>query len=249
MEGEHDVCVTGNAVIMHPYVWMFAGGSANSYTLKAQRQGLNLLTIIRPQTIVSGVPGTFGGLGITAPTVAQYMWRHVGAQNILGRIDIIDPDLESGAAHPVDFGGDGANVIVRPGGVIFGPARSTYTFATQQLALDVDTGLTVTAGNGAGVGSGGTATTPFGARDHGCRIRIVSGTAPGGAGSLIAHVTFGIVGARDAVIIQGAEATPTAALGAFTFGLNSTGFDIYAVNAMAPSTTYDFFFIAQKAYE
>lgn len=249
MEGEHDDLVTGNTVIIHPYVWIFCGGSANAYTFKAQRQGLNLLTIIRPQTIFDGVPGTFSGLGITDPTNAQYMWRHIGSTSILGRISIYDPDFEGFAfSNPVDFGGDGANVIVRPGGIIADVPAADVPFATERLAEDLDNGTTVTAGSGAGVGSGGTASLPYGGKDRGCRIRIASGSAPAGAGNLICHVTFGLPGIRDFVIIQAADATPTAALGAFTYGLDANGFDVYAQGAMDPSTTYDFFFHAQKAY-
>jgi len=177
------------------------------------------------------------------------MWRHIGSTTILGRISIYDPDFEGFAfTNPVDFGGDGANVIVRPGGIIADVPVADVPFATERLALDIDNGTTVTAGSGAGVGSGGTASLPFGARDRGCRVRIVSGTAPAGAGNLLFHITFGIPGNRDFAIVQATEATPTAALGAFTFGLDTTGFDVYAQSAMAPSTTYDFFFHAQTSY-
>ena len=245
LEGEHDDCKTGNSMFVHPYVWMFAGGTANSYTLKAQRQGLNLVEFIRPQTIVSPVPGTFSGLGLSDPSLSQYMWRHDGSD--IDRISIYDPDLESSAANPVDFGGDGANVIVRPGGIISGPAAADVIFGTQRLGIDIDTNLTVTPG--AAAGTGGAASTPFGARDHGCRIRIVSGTSPGAAGSLVCSVTFGVEGTRDAVVLQATEATPTAALGLFTFGVSTTGFDVYAQAQMAENTTYDFHFIALKAYE
>ena len=251
MEGEHDDCVTGNTVIIHPYCWTFCGGTADCYTLKAQRTGLNLLTVIRPQAIIqTNVPGPFSGLGITAATIAQYMWRHIGSTSILSRISIYDPDLEANAAFPVDFGGDGASVMVRPGGIILGPSVSTYTFATERQGLDIDTGdgTTVTAGSGAGVASGGTASLPYGARDRGVRLRIVTGTSPAGAGNLICHVTFGVPSYRDFVIIQATDTTAAAALGAFTYGLDTTGFDVYAQAAMAPSTTYDFFFHAQKAY-
>jgi len=245
LEGEHDDCVTGNSVLVHPYVWMFVGGTADSYTLKSQRQGLNLVEFIRPQTIVSPVPGTFSGLGLSDPSLSQYMWRHDGSD--IDRISIYDPDLESSAANPVDFGGDGANVIVRPGGLFSGPDASDVIFGTQRLGIDINTNLTVTAG--AAAGTGGVASTPYGARDHGCRIRIVSGTSPGAAGSLVCSVTFGVEGTRDAVVLQPTEATPTAALGLFTFGLSTSGFDVYTQAQMAENTTYDFHFIALKAYE
>jgi len=249
MEGEHDNCKTGNSVILHPYVWTFCGGSANSYTLKAQRQGLNLLTVIRPQAILSDIPSELSGLGITTPTDAQYMWRHIGSTSILQLISIYDPDFESPVVEaPVDFGGDGANVIVRPGGIILGPPVGDVPFAIERQAADIDNGTTVTAGAGAGVASGGTASLPFGARDRGCRIRIVSGSSPGVAGTLICHVTFGVPSFRDFAIIQGAEATATAALHPFTYGLDQNGFDVYAEEAMAPNTSYDFFFHAQKSY-
>ena len=77
----------------------------------------------------------------------------------------------------------------------------------------------------------------------------MSGSAPAGAGNLICSVTFGLVGTRDAVVLQATNATPTAALGLFTYGLTTTGFDVYAQSAMAGGTTYDFYFFAQKAYE
>lgn len=247
IEGEHDACVTGNAVFIHPYVWLFAGGSADCFSLFGTREGLNLLTFTRPQTIAAaGVPAELAGLGIADPTIAQYMWKHTGG---VDRVSVYDPDFESPDEYPVDFGGEGANTIVRPGGLILGPDPADVIFATQVLGIDVDTGLSVAAGAGAGVATGGTATTPFGARDHGCRIRIATGTAPGGAGTLICSVTYGVPGFRDAIFLQGTDTTPAAAAGFFPYGFSDTGFDVYAQEALDPSTTYDFYFVAQKAYE
>lgn len=248
-EGEMDGTVTGNALLIHPYSWLFCGGSANNYTFKSTRDGINLLSVMRPQAILNDVPAVLSGLGIPSPDDTQYMWKHEGA---VERMSIYDPDLEGPVFdNPVDFGGLGDNVIVRPGGILLGPdltaAESQY--ATRILAIDVDTNLTVVAGAGAGVASGGVASTPFGGRDHGCRIRIASGSAPGGAGSLICSVTYGRAGFRDAIILQATDTTPAAELGLFPFGFTETGFDVYAREAMAPSTTYDFYFLAQKAYE
>lgn len=247
MEGEHDTCVTGNSVFIHPYVWLFCGGSANAYSLVGARSGLNLLEFMRPQTITTNdVPTELDGMGISDATIAQYMWNQTAD---VERVSIYDPDFEANAAFPVYFGGQGANTIVRPGGIILGPDKADVIFATQVLGIDIDTNLTVAAGSGAGVASGGTATLPYGARDHGCRIRIATGTAPAAAGNLICSVTYGVEGFRDAIILQGTDTTPAAAAGFFPYGFADTGFDVYAQQSLLPSTTYDFYFFAQKAYE
>lgn len=246
LEGEMDGCATGNLTVVNPYVCQIVGDSTDCYKISGTRLGINLLEIFRPCAVFGGAPAPFDVIpGIVAPVAGQHLWRHDGNYD---RISIYDPDLE-GPDHPIDFGGDNKGVIVRPGGILLASNAEGLVFSTQRLAVDVDTALTVTAGAGAGVATGGAASFPFGARDAGCRIRIETGTAPGGAGSLICSVEFGIVAFRDYVLLQPAESLEASLLGLYVVGLSSTGFDVYAQEPLAASTTYDVFFYARRSFE
>lgn len=249
-KGDGDVVLTGNSTVEHPYIWMFAGGSAHAYLLEARTpNSLNLMVIRRPQVLATAVPPEVAGLGVPSISAAQYMFRPIGG---VSRVVVEDPDFEGfDFDNPIDFTGtSAADILVRPGGFMGGPDVTVVPFATEGLAENAVENFTLTAGPGAGVTTGGVASRPLGGNDNDGMIRIQTGTVPAGAGNLICSVRFKKTGPRFSIILKETNDNITPGLTYFPYNVNgnfNTGFDVYSNTALGASKTYDFFYSVRKA--
>lgn len=201
----------GNAVYVHPFFRVLAGGSAHGFALKCRdidplQPSLNLITFVRPQVNIlsSPVPPAFSGLGITAPTVAQYTWRHIALDTRYpGSIDIIDPDLEGDGvnAYPCDFGGMYSGTVVRNGGTIAVPPSNGYSTENRSNP-GVPMQPTVVAGPGAGTGAD---CRVLEGDDQSGVMLLQAGTSPGAAQTVVATVTCPSMppSGIKAVLVQG----------------------------------------------
>lgn len=187
----------GNAVFVHPYFRMFCGGSANGFTLKCRdinptEPSLNLIDFYRPQCNIlqPTLAPAFSGLGITAPTIAQYNWRNVRTGTLYPRwINVENPDLENDGvnAFPNDFGGMYSGTTVRNGGIISIPPTGGFsTDNRQNPGLPLSPVIVA----GPAVGSGGSVDCRLLlGNDQGGVILLSTGTSPDAAKTVAVTVT------------------------------------------------------------
>jgi hypothetical protein len=133
----------GNATFVQPYVQVIVGGSANGYTITASSsQKLNLLTFIRPQSIVNNISGVSPSGNL--PTSAQSIWSmDANVRNVR----TISPDFETNVGSSFSAGASGlgndldwnslftdAATINAPawttGGIMYGPQTRTFNDTT-----------------------------------------------------------------------------------------------------------------------
>lgn len=152
LETDSDQGNYGNMTIIEPFVALFCGGTANGYTTKAISSNsstgmLNLLEFVRPQCNISTVPLVFaiGGSGYSGfgagPTVAQYLWRALGADPV--NVGILTPDLEGYAfTSPVLFAAaQTASMWIRGG--LVAPYAAVYPNFTFPGDVQLNTGRVI----------------------------------------------------------------------------------------------------------
>ncbi|MCA1570071.1 MAG: hypothetical protein LC798_07065 [Chloroflexi bacterium] len=163
LDSDSVVAGYGNAVYVAPYGRMFCGGTADGYHLACQETGagqrsINLIDFIRPQCNILSptLAPAFANLGITPPTVAQYIWRNVARTpgKYPSSINVIDPDLENDGvnAFPIDFGGMHSGTTVRNGGIMSNTPVGGYS-TENRSAPGVPLQPTIVLGAGAGAGA------------------------------------------------------------------------------------------------
>lgn len=133
----------GNMVLIQPYTQVVVGGTSNGFTLTASQSAvLNLMTFIRPQSIIDNVSGVSPGGNL--PTSAQLIWS---ADANVKTIRVIAPDWETNVAAGLTVGASGVGsdmdwagyvgdtaFVNAPSwgttGLTFGPISRTYTDTT-----------------------------------------------------------------------------------------------------------------------
>ncbi len=161
--------IYGNLVTDDTYFDVFNAGSAHGYALVANgaQSTLNLITMIRPQTNITGAANTQGTQACFTVTTGAFLPTYV---------DVIDPDMEAwGSTCPIDFGGVSSTVTVRNGGILYanptggynpgGPANGYQAFTASGTFTVPQTVTKIRVrciGGGGGGGGGGSALTSGG---------------------------------------------------------------------------------------
>lgn len=246
----------GNSVFNHPYSALYAGGTANAFTLTGRLVDgntsgvLNLLQFNRPQGIALAMGPTFGA---TQATSSQYNWY---MDDLVAHTSVVAPDFETSTVVNAQTRFGARARFVDPSGLLGTSSFLRFLFPTKTLnrSLNSDmqfagagpaTSATLQAGLGTSPPSATLGSGQAAADDNRGTVSLGTGTSPA-AGALVKINWSATKGALQAPIITPGNAA-TAALGLYISTNDTTGFTVSATNAPAASQaagTYVFTYMA-----